>query len=249
MTPPGTIFVARAAAALPVALFAFAGCFSPDLGDGVIFCGVGDSCPPGYECRDDHCFRRGGASGDDLGSDDLSVDDVVDLAGATGDLANADFARPVGDLAHLPGADLATSPPDLATSPPDLATTTCNRLCSSGCSPCCHQSCNGTNCACASSSCACDFTCSNNTSCAIACSDGARCGGAVGNMANATINCNDATCEYQCRNNSRCQLNCGGNSSCSLRCFNSAQCTLTGCTGGPAQTCADGTIVCHHACP
>jgi hypothetical protein len=238
MTSRISITVACAAA-----LWAVAGCFSPDLGDGAVMCSLEHTCPPQYHCADDGRCRRGATStggGHDLSGADLSVDDIADLAGATGDLALADLAHP------LP-VDLSTR--DFASHAPDLAGTDCSHICSTGCAPCCVQSCNDTNCSC-TTGCSCDFTCTNNSNCPVACNGGAYCGGTVGNNAHAVINCNDSTCEFTCSNNANCQLNCAGASgSCLLRCNNNATCNLTGCSGEPTRLCADGTLVCHHACP
>jgi hypothetical protein len=66
-----------------ILVFVLAGCFSPDLGQGVIRCGEEQSCPPGFQCVRGFCWSNGA---------DLSVEGVidmsraVDLAGAAGDL-------------------------------------------------------------------------------------------------------------------------------------------------------------------
>jgi hypothetical protein len=229
--------------ACTAALCAVAGCFSPDLGDGAVVCALDRSCPPQYHCADDGRCRRGAAStgGKDLGAADLSVDDITDLAGVTGDLARADLAHPIP-------VDLSMR--DFASHAPDLSGTDCSHICSTGCVPCCVQSCNDTNCSC-TTGCSCAFTCTNNTTCAVACGNGAFCAGSAGNNSHAVINCNDSTCEFTCRNNSNCQMNCGGNNgSCLLHCDNNATCDLIGCAGAPTERCSDGsTLVCHHACP
>jgi len=62
-----------------------AGCFTPDLGEGQVLCGVDDACPPSYVCRaDGRCYHDagdGGASG------------ATDLAGSVADLGNGGAAR------------------------------------------------------------------------------------------------------------------------------------------------------------
>jgi hypothetical protein len=224
-----------ARAALFFVAIAAAGCFSPQLGDGDVACGVGDSCPPAYRCNTTlgRCFRQASTADEhDLAMNDQSVDIPTDLAGATGDLALADLAHPIEHV-DMASRDLATPPS------PDMTNPSCSPT----------QSCNDNNCSCNGGGC-CSFSCSNNTKCAITCNGGSNCSGTVDNKATATINCNDSTCEYTCNNNSTCQVSCGGSAgSCLLKCNQSATCMLTGCAGAPTEKCADGTLVCHHACP
>src|SRR5213082_2378324 len=48
---PGASAVRHGSRAIPlVALFALAGCFSPNLGDAPFACGAGGDCPSGYTC-------------------------------------------------------------------------------------------------------------------------------------------------------------------------------------------------------
>jgi hypothetical protein len=67
-----------------------AGCFKPDLGDGNVACGNNQLCPPKYFCHtsDQHCWKTPENGGDDLSV----VGPIADLAGVTGDLANADLS-------------------------------------------------------------------------------------------------------------------------------------------------------------
>jgi hypothetical protein len=59
----------RLVAALAIAV-ALGGCFPPDLGDGVVACGYGDSCPPRYFCHGDkHCYKTPPAVFDFAGLD------------------------------------------------------------------------------------------------------------------------------------------------------------------------------------
>ena len=66
-----------------------AGCFKPDLGDGVVSCGANMQCPPKYFCHaaDQRCYKT-----PDTTTLDMSATTEADLAGATGDLANADLS-------------------------------------------------------------------------------------------------------------------------------------------------------------
>ena len=59
-----------------------AGCFTPDLGEGQVLCGVDDACPPSYVCRaDGRCYHDAGDGG------------ATDLAGSVADLGNGGAAR------------------------------------------------------------------------------------------------------------------------------------------------------------
>ncbi|MDB4971497.1 MAG: Tryptophan synthase alpha chain [Myxococcales bacterium] len=77
--------------ALMLAL-AFAACFPPDLGDGMVGCGAAGECPPSYSCHADRrCWKASEGATADLatsGSSDLAG---LDLAGA--DLGSSDMAR------------------------------------------------------------------------------------------------------------------------------------------------------------
>lgn len=63
-----------------LAFVLLAGCFTPDLGEGQVACGVGGQCPPGYACRTDgRCYHD--AVTDGGGARDLAG------GGGGGDLA------------------------------------------------------------------------------------------------------------------------------------------------------------------
>lgn len=66
-----------------------AGCFKPDLGDGAVSCGSAGQCPPKYFCHssDQRCYKT-----PDNVLNDMSGEPIADLAGVTGDLANADLS-------------------------------------------------------------------------------------------------------------------------------------------------------------
>ncbi len=68
-----------------LALVAAASCFSPHEEDGVIACGTGGACPPGFTCGDDdHCYR------DPEPTADAAVIDAADIDGTGADANDID---------------------------------------------------------------------------------------------------------------------------------------------------------------
>ena len=70
-----------------------AGCFTPDLGDGSVVCGVNGMCPPKYYCHaaDQRCHRTpdvGGVVDMSMSEDGSGGPDLMST-----DLANADLAK------------------------------------------------------------------------------------------------------------------------------------------------------------
>jgi hypothetical protein len=95
------------AAALALALIASA-CFEPSESDGVVACGEGEACPPGFACRlaDQRCYRDPPL--DDIDGAPVEVDGApVEVDGAPVDIDGAPI-----DVDGAPDDPDASAPPD-----------------------------------------------------------------------------------------------------------------------------------------